>query len=188
MFIGGKEMLDAVGVVHGRFQLLHNDHVKYIMAGKKKCEHLIIGICNPDIEKTKYSAANPHRSQAFANPFSYFERYQMIKGTLIQLGVSPLTFDIVPFPINCPELIFNYAPRNARYYMTIYDAWGYEKKQTLEKLGCDVEVLWNISIEQKGISGIDVRNLIVEKKQWKNYVPEFVYEYVTKNHLDARIQ
>lgn len=184
----GENMLDSIGVVHGRFQLLHNDHVKYIMAGKKKCEHLIIGICNPDIEKTKYTAANPHRSQPFANPFSYFERYQMIKGTLVQLGVDPLSFDIVPFPINYPELIFNYTPQNARYYMTIYDEWGIEKKQKLEKIGCDIEVLWNISIEQKGISGTDVRKLIVEKKPWKSYVPTFVYEYIKINHLEEKIK
>lgn len=44
-------MKDLVGVVHGRFQLLHNDHVKYIMAGMERCERLVIGICNPDEER-----------------------------------------------------------------------------------------------------------------------------------------
>jgi len=36
------------GVVHGRFQVLHNDHVKYLLAGKARCRHLVVGITNPD--------------------------------------------------------------------------------------------------------------------------------------------
>lgn len=121
---------DLIGVVHGRFQLLHNDHVRYIMAGREKCEHLVIGICNPDVNLTKYSETNPHRSTQVANPFTYYDRYQMIKGTLMHIGVKAEEFDIVPFPINYPEFIFNYAPANAKYYMTIYDAWGYEKRNS----------------------------------------------------------
>ena len=45
---GELMMHDQIGVIHGRFQLLHNEHMKYIMAGKERCEHLIIGICNPE--------------------------------------------------------------------------------------------------------------------------------------------
>lgn len=179
---------DSIGVIHGRFQLFHNDHVRYIMAGKERCRHLVIGICNPDEGLTKYSEANPHRSDKAANPFSYYDRCQMIKGTLLHMGVGAEEFDIVPFPINYPELIFNYAPSHAKYYMTIYDAWGREKKEKLEAIGCDVEVLWDVPLAGKGISGSDVRRLIAEGKEWKDYVPEYVYDYVLANHLDERLK
>lgn len=33
-----------IGVVCGRFQIFHNEHLQYVMAAKEKCEHLIIGI------------------------------------------------------------------------------------------------------------------------------------------------
>lgn len=56
-------MKDKLGVIHGRFQLLHNDHMKYLLAGKERCEHLIIGICNPEQDLTKYTSNNPHRSK-----------------------------------------------------------------------------------------------------------------------------
>lgn len=181
-------MKDSVGVVHGRFQLLHNDHIRYILAGKEKCKHLVIGICNPDKNLTAYSSSNPHRSKKDNNPFTYYERYQMIKGTLLDMGIQGDEFDIVPFPINYPELIFSYAPPNAKYYMTIYDAWGYEKKKTLEEIGCSIEVLWEISLEQKGISGSDVRKLIRDQKEWKQYVPEYVYSYIVANHLEERLK
>lgn len=44
------------GVIHGRFQLLHNDHLKYLLAGKARCEHLVVGITNPDPCLTKADA------------------------------------------------------------------------------------------------------------------------------------
>lgn len=181
-------MKDLTGVVHGRFQLLHNDHIRYIMTGKERCDHLIIGICNPDMYSVKYSVENPHRSTKEANPFTYYERYQMIKGTLVDMGVEAESFDIIPFPINIPELIFNYSVRSANYYITIYDAWGRKKKEILESLGCRVEVLWDVSSENKGISATDVRRLISEKKEWKSYVPKYVYNFIIENHLDQRIR
>lgn len=27
--------MDKVGVIHGRFQMLHNGHMEYLLAGKK---------------------------------------------------------------------------------------------------------------------------------------------------------
>lgn len=182
-------MKDKIGVIHGRFQLLHNDHMKYLLAGKERCEHLIIGICNPEIDLTKYTKANPHRSKKSANPLTYFERMECIKYSLIEAGVPEQEFEIVPFPINFPKKIFNYAPENAKYYMTIYDEWGEEKYKSLkEDLKLNVEVLWRVSLEDKGISASDVRKRIQEGKEWKQYVPNFVYKYIIENELDKRIK
>lgn len=182
-------MKDKVGVIHGRFQLLHNDHMKYLLAGKEKCEHLIIGICNPEVDLTRYTEANPHRSRKGSNPLTYFERMECIKYSLIEAGVSQDEFEIVPFPINFPEKIFNYAPKNAKYYMTIYDEWGEEKLKSLkEDLNLDVDVLWRVPLEEKGISASDIRRLIQEEKEWKQYVPNFVYNYIIKNDIDRRIK
>ena len=30
-----KKVNYELGVIHGRFQVLHNDHIKYLMAGKR---------------------------------------------------------------------------------------------------------------------------------------------------------
>ena len=51
----------------------------------------------------------------------------MIQGAMIESWISLCDFDIVPFPVNYPELIFSYTPREAKYYMTIYDG-GKQKK------------------------------------------------------------
>ena len=40
----------------------------------------------------------------------------------------------------------------------------------------------------KTISASDIRKNIQEGKEWKQYVPEFVYKYLTENQLDKRIK
>lgn len=73
--------------------------------------------------------------------------------------------------------------------MTIYDEWGEEKLKSLrEDLNLDVEVLWKVTLQEKGISASDIRKNIQEGKEWKQYVPEFVYKYLTENQLDKRIK
>ena len=74
-----------LGVIHGRFQVLHNDHIKYLMAGKELCKHLVVGITNPDPSLTRDSDTNPHRSTSIANPLTYYERYLMIQAALLEL-------------------------------------------------------------------------------------------------------
>ena len=34
------------GVIHGRFQGLHNGHMEYLLTAKKRCDFLVIGITN----------------------------------------------------------------------------------------------------------------------------------------------
>ncbi|MDO4742052.1 MAG: adenylyltransferase/cytidyltransferase family protein [Candidatus Saccharibacteria bacterium] len=184
-----REEKDKVGVIHGRFQLLHNDHMKYLLAGKERCEHLIIGICNPEVDLTKYTDANPHRSKKSSNPLTYFERMECIKNAMIEAGVKREEFDIVPFPINFPDKIFNYVPLDAKFYMTIYDDWGEEKLKSLrDELNLDVEVLWRVTLDKKGISASDVRKCIQKGASWREYVPKSVYDYIRKHKLDLRIK
>lgn len=181
-------MRDLVGVIHGRFQILHIGHMEYLLAGKERCDYLLIGIANPDTSLTKHSNANPHRSTSYANPLTYYERFQMISRAMLEAKISRSEFDIVPFPINYPELLFNYVPLNAKYYMTIYDEWSREKQSSLEKLGCNIEIMWTRTNAEKITSGTEVRNLITLNKPWKHLVPKSVFEYITENGIDKRIR
>lgn len=181
--------MDEIGIIHGRFQVLHIDHMKYLMEGKKHCKHLIVGICNPEAELTRYTAANPHRSKISSNPLTYYERAECVKRALLEYGLSLEDFDVVPFPINYPEKIFNYVPKEAVYYMTIYDEWGREKYNTLsQNLGLDVKVLWEVPLDKKGISATDIRQAIYTGKEWKDMVPFSVYQYIVENGIDKRIR
>jgi nicotinamide mononucleotide adenylyltransferase len=177
-----------LATIHGRFQILHNDHLKFLLAGKKLCRHLIVGITNPDPSLTKYHNSNPHRSQPNANPLTYYERYVMIRETLLEEGLKPSDFSIVPFPINVPELLKYYVPMDVVFFLSIYDDWGRQKKEYLESLGLKIHVLWEVPIEEKGLSGSDIRESMRKGKQWEHLVPPATARLVKKWGVIERLK
>ena len=184
--IGESFFMDELGVIHGRFQVLHLGHVEFILAAKARCRHLIIGITNPEPEASGYDNTCPHRSQQSANPFTYYERHQMLVALLTEAGVARADYDIVPFPINFPDKLGYYAPGNAKYYLTIYDAWGEKKLEVLRGLGLEVSVLWRD--RERITSGQEVRTLIAAAKPWAHLVPATVHQFILKHGLDRRIR
>jgi cytidyltransferase-like protein len=176
------------GVIHGRFQPLHLDHMKYLMAGKSRCDFLYIGITNPDPHLTRYEETNPHRSLSGSNPFTYFERMKMIIDSMQEFGVSRSEFDTIPFPINLPDRLKYYAPRNAVYFVVIYDAWGEHKFQLLKSLGLEVEVMWRRTNDAIGITGSEIRTLMRQNKSWEHLVPKSVANLIHSEKLLSRVQ
>jgi nicotinamide-nucleotide adenylyltransferase len=170
----GKKDHYKLGVIHGRFQILHNDHIKYLLAGKQLCEYLIVGITNPDPSLTRDSDANPHRSTPIANPLTYYERHLMVQAALLEQGLKYSEFNIVPFPINVPELLKYYVPLDAVFFLTIYDDWGKQKKEFFVSLGLKIHILWEVTLENKGLSSSDIRRDMIKDKQWEHYVPKIV--------------
>ncbi len=160
-----------LGVIHGRFQVLHNDHLRYLLAGRDLCRHLVVGVTNPDPMLSRDESVNPHRSRPEANPMTYFERQAMIRAVLAEAGMRPNNLTVVPFPINRPELYAHYVPPGASYYLTIYDDWGRAKRDYLLGAGLDVRVLWEVAPRDKGISGSHVRRLMAEDGDWESLVP-----------------
>lgn len=174
-----------IGFIHGRFQIFHNEHLEYALAAKKRCEVLIVGITSPDNAQLLYEAVDPHRSNASANPFTYYERFQMIKAALLEAGLKREEFEIVPFPIETPDSVQNYIPLEATAYLTIYDNWGEEKFRRLSGLGYNVCVLWRD--RAKKISSTNIRNFIMNGQEWSHLVPSAVYSFIQQNNLDERI-
>jgi len=183
-----EEPIYNKGVIHGRFQILHNDHIKYLMAGKKLCKHLIVGITNPDPTLTKHHDSNPHRSTPIANPLSYYERYVMVETALLEQGLNFLEFSIVPFPINVPELIKYYVPVDEIFFLTIYDDWGKQKKKFFESLGLKIHVLWEVSLENKGLSSSDIREAMITGVTWEHLVPPSVVRLMKKWDIPLRMK
>lgn len=176
------------GVIHGRFQILHNDHMKFLLAGKKLCNHLIVGITNPDPTLTKVHDSNPHRSTLIANPLTYYERYVMVRETLLEKGLELSEFSIVPFPINVPELLKYYVPMDVVFFLSIFDDWGRQKRKYLESLGLKVHVLWEVPVEKKGLSGSDIRKVMLKEKPWDHLVPLTVVRLVKEWDIINRLK
>jgi len=183
-----KKVKYDLGVIHGRFQVLHNDHIKYLLAGKNLCKQLVVGITNPDPSLTRDSNTNPHRSTPMANPLTYYERYLMIQAALLEQGLKYSEFSIVPFPINLPELLKYYVPTDAVFFLTIYDDWGRQKKQYFESLGLKIHVLWEVTLEKKGLSSSDIRDAIINNKQWEQFVPMSVARLINEWNIINRLR
>ncbi|MCF6291189.1 MAG: nicotinate-nucleotide adenylyltransferase [Desulfobacterales bacterium] len=166
------------GVIHGRFQILHNDHLRYLLAGKKRCEHLVVGITNPDPTLTRHDKSDMRRGTATANPMTYYQRYCMVQAVLREAGLNEKDFSVVPFPINFPELYRYYVPLDATFFLTIYDEWGEKKLALFKSLGLKTEILWRRPLDKKGLSATEVRRLITAGEPWEQLVPPAVARIV----------
>ncbi|MEE4357116.1 MAG: nicotinate-nucleotide adenylyltransferase [Desulfococcaceae bacterium] len=180
--------MDNIGVIHGRFQVLHLDHLKYLLAGKELCRHLVVGITNPDPFLTRAEEADPDRSDPPANPLNYFERYQMVKAVLREAGLDFREFSIVPLPINMPERYQYYVPADAVFFLSIYDDWGRRKLRYFQKMGLKTHVLWEVSPEEKGISGREVRERMRGGQPWQHMVPPGVSLLMEKWEIPERLK
>ncbi len=176
------------GVIHGRFQILHNDHLKYLLAGKVLCRRLVVGITNPDPHLTKTETADPKRSDPLANPLTYFERHLMVENALLDADLKPHDFMIVPFPINFPERYRYYVPMDAVFFLTIYDEWGRHKQLYFKSLGLETHVLWKAPPDKKGISASDIRERIASNQAWEHLVPACVPVLIERWNIGDRLR
>lgn len=177
------------GVVQGRFQGLHLKHMEYLLAAKMRCRLLYVGITHPDIFACP--AASPldvHGTLVRDNPLAYIERYEMIRDSLLEFGVKREEFEIIPFPVDRPDVLAQYAPADAVYYMSICGEWDREKEKILSSLGLKTEILWERNAEEKGITGTELRALIAGDGSWRQYMPKAAAEYLTEHGLDERIK
>ena len=174
-----------LGFIHGRFQLFHNDHLNYALLAKAQCKKLIVGITSPENAFLIREDVDPHRSEAASNPFTYYERYNMVKLALLEAGVPREDFEIVPYPIERPEILYNYVPLCATSFFTIYDKWGYEKLERLKALGYGTVVLFDD--REKKMCSTEIREKIFAGSDWKDMVPNAVYEYIVENGLTEKV-
>jgi nicotinamide-nucleotide adenylyltransferase len=168
-----QEMLFRhTGVIHGRFQILHNDHLAYLLAGKAECGHLVVGITNPDPSLTANDDSDPERSDPRANPLTFYQRLLLVKCALVDAGFGEADFSVTPLPINFPEHYSAYVPMQATFYLTIYDEWGRRKQEYFQSLGLKTKVLWERTPQTKGISGSHIRQAMAAGQPWEHLVPE----------------
>lgn len=176
------------GVIHGRFQILHQDHLKYLLAGKQLCRHLVVGITNPDPTLSREETSDPHRSRSEANPLTYFERYQLVRKALVEAGVEAADFSVVPLPINIPDLYRYYVPLDAVFLLSIYDDWGRRKLARFQEMNLATHVLWEVSPEDKGLSAEEIRRRMIAGLPWEPMVPDSVAALLREWQIPERLR
>lgn len=172
----------------GKFQPFHSDHLRYVLKACEVGEHVIVGITNPDPTYIRREEADLRRSTLEANPFTYYERYLMVKESLRDLRIQPSRYDIVPFPLNIPSSWFYYIPPEAIFLTTLYDEdeWLKTRNQKLVDGGFHTEVLW--SKPKKTVVGKEVRRRIRSGLEWESLVPSGTARVIKSLELDNRLR
>ena len=182
--------MSNIGVIHGRFQVLSMKQMEYILAAKMRCSTLYLGITHPDI--VNFAATSSLDTSGITkkdNPMTFFERYEMLLKVFEEFKIKRTDFEIVPFPISQPELLRNYIPTNATYYMSIITAWDKERLRILELLGLRTEVIWEKTESELGVTGMEIRQMIADgNPNWQLHVPKSVSEYILNRQIDLRIR
>ena len=181
-----SQPFSKIAVIHGRFQPLHSGHLEYLLAGCAHCDKIIIGISNPDPWTTAVEISDVGRSDAAANPCTYYERALMIEGALLDNGVDRRAFRIVPFPHSFPERLQFYTPRDALYLLSIYDRWGEVKLQRFKNLGLRTHVLWRR--DRKVTTGTEIRRRIAAGQTIDHLVPPATAAIIREFGIDRRIR
>jgi nicotinamide-nucleotide adenylyltransferase len=164
------------------------DHLKYVLAAKERCRHLVVAITNPDPTLTKFDPADPHRSAEVDNPLTFFERFVMLREALLEAGLGFREFSLVPLPINFPELYRYYVPLDATFFLTIYDDWGEKKLSMFISLGLKVDILWRKPKSEKGLTATDLRRLMGLGQPWEHLVPLAVARMIRDMGLVERLR
>jgi nicotinamide mononucleotide adenylyltransferase len=176
-----------LGCAHGRFQIVHNDHLAYLIASIEQSEFLLVGVTCYDIRTTCNAHARSHRELLINNPLTFCERFQMITSVLVEAGYSRDRFAVIPFPIETPERLRDFVPKDALCFTTVRERWNKRKIDLLRHAGYQVRVLWT-NLE-KPLSGTDVRTMIaLGDKRWRELVPPSVYALVRGWGITRRLR
>jgi nicotinamide-nucleotide adenylyltransferase len=162
------------GMILGRFQPFHLEHLRYFRLAWEQSEQVIIGITNPDPSTILADKLSKHRHLPEENPLTFIERLMIIQDTLRDEGYPMERIFIVPLPIHHPDRWRYYIPQDTAIFVVVYSSWEKQKAEQLQEAGFNVVV---VDTQKKGISGRQVRLLLKSNGDWENLVPPAVVRF-----------
>jgi cytidyltransferase-like protein len=122
---------ESLVCVTGRFQPVHDDHLRLFQVALAAGDRLVVAVTNPDPDTRHAEPTSDHRHRAEANPFTYYERIELLTAALAAadgLGAERAArVRIVPFDLGRPEHWSHYVPSHAVQYVGVYGPWEREK-------------------------------------------------------------
>ena len=132
--------MSPFGCVTGRFQPIHEQHLELFDIALTECKHLIVAVTNPDTGARHEEPTSNHRHTDSANPFTYFERVQLIQAVIQHRGLTECV-TIVPFNLTRADLWPQYVPLSARQFVRAFSEWERQKALWLEQAGYALTLL-----------------------------------------------
>lgn len=169
---------NTIGMVHGRFQPFHHEHLEYVLWGIAKSNKCFIAITQPDIHNLSDTKGASHRAKSEGNPFTFEERKRMVELSLVRLGILSNRYEIIKFDLDNMEKSFEdlkviNSGDLPTQFVKVFSDWEEYKKGKFIDLGLDVVEICEAHKEyaSKNVTGTLVRELIFSKRNWKDYVP-----------------
>ncbi len=166
-------MTARLACVTGRFQPVHADHLRLFRRALDERGRLVIGITNPDPGARRPEPTSGHRHLPEANPFTYFERLELLAAALASAdGVGPTAaarVRMVPFDLARPEHWSAYVPLSAVQYVGVSAAWERDKARRLGAAGYQVVEVPGDAATRRSAS--EVRAALRRGSGWEPLVP-----------------
>lgn len=159
--------------VTGRFQPVHADHLRLFHTALGDGERLVVAVTNPDPGTRRAEPTSGHRHRADANPFTYFERVELLAAALAGSGglgrERAAQVRVVPFDLARPEHWAHYVPLSAVQYVGVYGPWEQEKVSRLSAGGYRVvQVPGDASTRRTSTA---IRAAMRAGQDWESLVP-----------------
>lgn len=116
--------------VIGRFQPFHRDHLSLAEAAVASGRRLIVAITNAELSWRVPIDEAPHRHTEAANPFTYWQRAELVRAALQPLGLMERA-RVTPFPIQEPKLWSSYLPEGTECWVRARGPWETRKMREL---------------------------------------------------------
>ncbi|MEI8130457.1 MAG: DUF3750 domain-containing protein [bacterium] len=176
-----------VGLVHGRFQPPHVGHIAYILRALERAEHVMIGICTPEICTEADAARTGYPCAPHQNPLTNDERVDMLTLALEAEGVDRTRYSFIAFPSdykNSKALL----PKGTIFLMSVTGPSDTKKIDYLKKIGFRAEVVITIpESSDRARSGL-VRENAHNGDQWKTVLPPAIIKYIEDHDILSRLR
>ena len=160
------------GIIVGRFQPFHLEHLRFAVAAASRVSHLWVGITRPF--GSYIQEAGGARTTASANPLPYWLRFKCVETALLHdAGIPRDKFSILPAPL-APEILEQLVPKGAIFLTTIVNEWSLQKEELFLKAGFKA---LRIDFEYRPISSTMIREKIRKgDESWREFVPKSISE------------
>lgn len=182
---------NVYAVITGRFQPFHIGHLDLIKETARQISNkIIVGVVTQQIlgkrsQPTKFEQEADKKNTPIQNPFTYWERYQMIRQSLGH-EISKAEVHILPFPR--PEVMWevvqSFLPPRRVWVVPRTDLFDDLKADFFAKMGEKV-VRLNPNVK---IHGTDIRKKILQGEEWFKFIPKATLIFLKENDGISRLR